>query len=221
MKNVKKHIPLLLILVSVVFLHTNCEKTPVTYHFTDKDKLKLLPHYTEDKIFTFVNEIDVERKFKVEKVEQVISEQFWIMGGCGGNCHNYFYCESKYIYLIDLKTQNRFYLTLARFPLEYNVAIQNNYRLQPSSLLGRCSSGWDFDHYFEFSFNTEETLQTFNFNGITYRDVIIIERGEVQYAWIDNPGMFNDAQTIYYDISQGLIGFDDINNHQWRLKNSN
>ncbi|MCL2436273.1 MAG: hypothetical protein FWD09_09105 [Lentimicrobiaceae bacterium] len=219
MQNLKKYISILLILLSTIFLCTNCEKEPVTYRFTDADKLKLLPHYTEGKIITFANEIGEERKFKVEKIEQIISEQFWIMGGCGGNCHNYFYCESKYIYLIDLETHNKFYLTLARFPLEYNKAAQDKYRLLPSSLLGRCSSGWDFDHYFSFSFNTEETIQTFIFNGITYRDVIIINRGEVQYGWIDNPGMFNDAQIVYYDIYQGLIGFDDINDHQWRLDN--
>ena len=214
-----KNLKLLLVTTTafLLFVATSCEKEPVTYRFTEEDKLKLLPHYIEGKILTFVNEIEEERKFKIEKIEYIISSQYWIMGGCGGSCYEKFYCEPKNIYFIDLTTKNTFYLSLARFPIDYHKACDNWHRLQPSSIFGQyCTTGWLSPYYFWISFNFEEIVQTFNFNGITYRDVIAAT--PIDGANNYGGGMLTDAKIIYYDKYQGLIGFDDVNNQQWRLK---
>jgi len=199
----------------LVFL--GCEKEPVTYRFINEDKPKLLSHYVEGNILTFVNEIDEERQFKVEKIEYVTQSQYWLQGGCGGNCREIFYCEPKNIYFIDLTTQNTFYLSLARFPIDYHKARDNYYRLQPSSIFGQfCTTGWLHPYYFWISFNFEEKVNTFQFNGITYNDVIVAT--PTDGANTNGGGMLTDAKIIYYDKYQGLVGFDDVNNQQWRLK---
>jgi hypothetical protein len=213
-----KPIKIILLIVALVCLAASCKKEPVTSRFAEEDKLKLLPHYIEGKIFTFVNENGEERKFQVEKIEQKIAAQHWIYGFCGGNCHDAFYCEPKYIDLIDLGTRNTFYLTFARFPIDFTKAQQDNYHMQPSSLLGQFRrSTTSFSYYFAIHFNLDETVQTFNFNGIAYNNVIVTHNNEAENS---DGGMLIDAKTVYYDIYQGLIGFDDIHDHEWRLKNS-
>jgi hypothetical protein len=211
-----KPIKITLWIVALACLAASCKKEPVTYRFTEEDKLKLLPHYIEGKIFTFVNENGEERKFKVEKKYQKIETNHWLGGGCGGNCHDAFYCECIYINFIDLETQHSFYLTMARFPIHVNEAEQDNYQLQPSALFGIFSRDVFQGYYFAIHFNLDETVQTFNFNGIAYNNVIVIHNSKAKNS---GGGMLIDAKTVYYDIYQGLIGFDDINNHQWRLEN--
>jgi hypothetical protein len=214
-------IKILTLIVVFASFFAGCEKYPVTYSFTDEDKTKLLPHYVEGKILTFVNELGEKRKFKIEKIQVVINTEHWISGGCGGNCHNYFFCVSKNIYLTDIKTQNKFYLSFARYPLEQNEAERDNYRLQPSSLFGLFASvSWlTYSFIFEFSFDEAVQKQRFSYNEITYHNnMIIIHFNEAGY-WDEGGGMLTDAKIIYYDVYQGLIGFDDINNHEWRLEN--
>jgi hypothetical protein len=57
------------LILALACLGAGCEKKNVTYRFTNMDKLKLLPHYTEGRIFTFQNEDGEERKFKVTRTQ--------------------------------------------------------------------------------------------------------------------------------------------------------
>jgi len=200
---------------------SGCGKERVTYRFTEKDKPKLLSHYIEGEVLTFVNEKEEERKFKIVKVEQRVVSQHWMGGGCGGNCHDWFYCEPKFFYLTDLATQQEFYFSLARFPIAQNEAEQDGYHLHPSSLFGLFAtvSWFTYSFIFEFSFDEEVQRQRYSDNQFTYNNNMIIINFAKAGSWDEGGGMLTDAKVIYYDIYQGLMGFDDIKNQQWRLSN--
>ena len=214
-----KKLYLVLIIFLTVFLLSSCEKEPVTYRFIDEDTPKLLPHYIEGNILTFVNEIGEERKFKIEKIEQKISTQDWIYRDWDGTRYAYFYCEPKFILLIDLETQVTFYFSIARFPLDLQKATVNNTRLQPSSLFGQfhiVEEWWNSHYYFfRFFFNFDEFTQVVTLNGVNYDNVIVVTNYSTDGS---NGGALIGTKTIYYNVSKGLIGFDDENNHQWVLK---
>ena len=219
-----KQIKIILFITAIIFLLNNCDKDkkPVTYRFTDEDKPKLLPHYTEGEILTFVNEIGEERKFKIEKIEQRVETQDWIYRYCDGECYAYFYCEPKFIHLIDLETQVTFYLSLSRFPLDMQKARIDNYHMQPSSLFGQfhIKDGWWRSHYyiFRFFFNFDEQVQTVTCNGVNYTNVIVVIANYYHTGTSHNGGALTQTKTVYYDVYQGLIGFDDVNDKQWRLE---
>ena len=216
----KNKIKILLLLATTIFLLHSCDKEPVTYRFSNEDKPKLLSHYFESQILTYVNEVGEERKFKIDKIEQIIETQCWIMGGCSAGYPDFFYCEPKNIFLTDLTTQNAFYISLARFPIAMNEAEQDNYHLQPSSLFGRIGSmSWHIYFFgFEFSFEEAVQKQRFSDNDFIYNNNMIIIHFKAAGKYDEGGGMLTDAKIIYYDIYQGLVGFDDINDQQWRLK---
>jgi hypothetical protein len=212
-----KQIKLITMIVALVCLAASCKKEPVTYRFAEEDKLKLLPHYIEGKIFTFANENGEERKFKVEGIEQDIS-QYWESGGMMGGDKYYFFCEYKQFELVDLSNQNHFVSGMYSFPVDENKSKENIYKHFPSHLLGKFGRSSSFLLYhFTIDFIFNQPVQTFNFNGIIYNNVIVIYNEEAENS---DGGMLIDAKVVYYDIYQGIIGFDDINNHEWRLKNS-
>jgi len=221
-----KQIKIILFITAIIFLLNNCDKDkkPVTYRFTDEDKPKLLPHYTEGEILTFVNEIGEERKFKIEKIEQRVETQDWIYRYCDGECYAYFYCEPKFIHLIDLETQVTFYLSLSRFPLDMQKARIDNYHMQPSSLFGQfyIEDGWWSSHYysFRFFFKLDEPRKMVTCNGINYDNVITITNYST-YGNGESGGALIGTKTVFYDIYQGLIGFDDYYGRQWRIKVNN
>lgn len=73
-----------------------------------------------------------------------------------------------------------------------------------------------------FQFTLPDALEipktNLNINGKTYTDVLIFE---VSDAIIKQYTLYKDAQIhkVYYDLKEGVIGFDDtINNLQYRIK---
>ena len=84
MLNMKK-LRFISILFATSLLLAGCKREPVTYRFTEEDKLKLLPHYIEGKILTFQNETGEERKFKVEKITLKPRLDF-VFGGIHRRC---------------------------------------------------------------------------------------------------------------------------------------
>ncbi|MCL2291148.1 MAG: hypothetical protein FWC34_10705 [Bacteroidetes bacterium] len=123
--------------------------------------------------------------------------------------------------LLHLTTQYGFYLSLARFPIEMNEAESDNYRLLPSSLFGRfgSSGSWGAPYSFGFEFSLDEAVQNkrFSDNEFSYHNSMITIHFTKAGSWDEGGEMLTDAKFIYYDIYQGLTGFDDVNGQQWRL----
>jgi hypothetical protein len=214
-----KTINIILSIAATIFLLNSCGKESVTYRFTDEDKPKLLSHYTEGKILTYINEIGEERKFKIGKVEQRLETQDWIYRYCEGAGYAYFYCEPKFIHFTDLETQVTFYLSLSRFPINMQKASIDNTQLQPSSLFAQfhIEDGWWDSHYyyFRFFFNLNEPVITVTCDEVNFDNVIVT----TNYSTEGNGGALLKTKTTYYDIFKGLVGFDDYFGNQWRLKN--
>jgi hypothetical protein len=208
-----KALKITLLLIATVLLLNGCKKESVTYHFTEEDKLKLLPHYIEGKIFTFMNETGEERRFKVLEFKQGIFQEREYRG-LGGNDEYYFFYEYKHIDLIDMETQNRFRISIYRKPINIDLAKEKPFKKLPSQLLGTIGKSDPFR--FSIHFVYDGITSTFIFNGITYINVYELHQENTE----EFGGMLIDATIVYYDEYQGIIGFDDINDHQWRLKNN-
>jgi hypothetical protein len=210
-----KPIKIILLIVALVCLAASCKKEPVTYRFTEEDKLKLLPHYIEGKIFTFANENGETRKFKIEKVYPDQVAQYWLPGGLGGANQEYFFHEYKGFAIIDLTTQNTFGLIIKCFPVNLEEAKLNIYKKFPSLLIGSFDS--NLPYYFSIEFEYDMNKTTISINGINYQNIFEILN---QNSANKTGGMLIDAVKIYFDEYQGLIGFDDYYGKQWRLENS-
>jgi hypothetical protein len=209
-----KALKITLLLITTVLLLSSCKKETVTYRFDEEDKIKLLPHYIKGKIFTFANEAGEERKFKVEEIIQYTKQDF-VIGGMMGRDDYYFYYEHKRFNMKDLSTQYTFFISIRRYPINVEQARENIYKKQASHLRVLIG-GIELGYYFDFDFNLSQTSQPCTFNGITYTDVIVAPNDLIK----DVGGMLMDAKIVYYDVYQGIVGFDDINNHKWRLVNS-
>jgi len=212
----------------------SCEKKMVTYRFTDKDKLKLLPHYTEGKIFTFLNSDKDERKFEVVDIKQEII-QLYLTGGMGGTPHYAFYYEKKRILLKDYRNEKIYFLDIIKYPIDYSSAKTKSHKKFPSRLILE-SSGIPYDNeytghgFFLLTFNYDEPTTTLSSNGFTYNKVHIIDRNPNkvigagldpdEWANTDFGGTFNMAKYIYFDEDYGIIRFDSYDGQQWRLENN-
>jgi hypothetical protein len=204
-----KALKIISMLIATILLLNGCKKEPVTYRFTEEDKLKLLPHYIEGKIFTFVNENEEERKFKVFSIINHVAKLIMPNGMYVADDEYYFY-EEKRILLIDLLSQETFRITLRRLPVNGEVARSNIYKIFPSHLCGLIC-----DNFYNYSIDIiyENEQNSVEINKIYFHNVINLSVNTQVYS-----GTLKDASVIYYDEYQGIIGFDDINDHQWRLK---
>ena len=231
MKTLKTQIPILLLLLSSIFICANCEreKKTVTYCFTSDDQSKLLPHYTNGKIFTFVNSYGDERKFEVVEVEQEIIQDY-SPGGMGGWERYYYYFEMKKIMLKDYRNEKKYIFKIFRYPIDYLSAQTKSYKKFPSRLILEISSNdSEYAGYgsLQTSFNYDDPTTTLSSNGLTYKKIHILDRDLKSYMglspdhWEHLGGMFNEAKYTYYDEDYGIAGFDSYDGQQWRLKIGN
>jgi hypothetical protein len=216
-----KQIKLITMIVALVCLAASCKKEPVTYRFAEEDKLKLLPHYIEGKIFTFANENGEERKMKVINVEHGII-QHRTPGGLGGGPDYYYYFEYKYFYMQDPNSNGEFYFLIHRLPINLRLAEENIYKEFPShSQVTFNVTAFLLHYYMQGTFTFNQSITNMTIDNITYEKVHQCE----DFFKPSNPSNLSledywGIKTIYYDEFNGIIGFDDINNHEWRLKNS-
>jgi hypothetical protein len=202
-----KKITSLLFVLAATLLFSACDKDPVTYRFEKDDEAKLLPHYTVGKILTFRNELGEERKFEVSKSEKKIMQD-WVNVGMGGvSDHYYFFYELKNILISDILSHDKFLaITLWQFPTDQEKARNNIYKKYESHLIERIG-----DKPFHF----DQNQISWNIDDITYDNVVKFQRTNFSTSEY----LFYEIIIFYYDIYQGLIEFQDINDHQWKLVN--
>jgi len=215
--------PLCLVMIGL-FLTVSCEKKMATYRFTDKDKPKLLPHYIEGKIFTFLNNNGDERKFEVVGIEQKIIQRY-SSGGMDGFERYYYYYEKKRILLKDYRNEKKYFLDIFRYPIDDNSARARSHKKFPSHLILEHSSiPYDSEYVarglYLFSLNYDDPTSTLSSNGFIYNKVHIIDRDNGNWVNTDLGGTFNMAKYIYFDEDYGIIGFDSYDGQQWRLENN-
>ena len=134
MNNLKNRIPLLLILLSILFVCVSCEgrnEQEAYYRFSSQDKKRLLP-YKEGQVLKFYNQTNEERTFTIYAINTSLKTQYKVgMGFFGGSAASYFYYDEKRITFFDsIGIPHRIYFQ--RWPLNTDLAKENRYTEYPS-----------------------------------------------------------------------------------------
>lgn len=181
-----KGIKFFLILITIALLLISCKKEKndeiVTYHFTSDDSIKLLPHYVNGKIFTFVNSEGDERKFEIINIEQKYSQLSQLGGGIfsPSRYYYYFYYEEKIISLKDYKNEKIYCINIWRYPIDVESAKVDIYKKFANRLNMELTSHQDGNYsgsgYYQMSFYYGTPVITLLSNGLTFNKVHILDR---------------------------------------------
>lgn len=103
---------------------------------------------------------------------------------------------------------------LKRFPKDIKKAMDNEYKEYPSELVGQIYfyrwNAIENRTRIDINFNAETT--TMIVDGVTHKDVFVIESGN------SISGVAGETvNRIFYSMSSGLIGYDEIDGTEWRL----
>lgn len=203
-------------IILTVFAFIGCDKDDSVdnqipyYSFQPEDYPFLLDSYKEtSKHLVFKNQEGEEFSFHFGSFTEK-KEAYTVGGGFGPPTSGgvaYYYDTRTFVYnsvqisgnFSDLEIQfNRFNDSLhggISFPL-WNVA-----RSFPTA------ASIPFTGFFEMTIN-----------GTTYKEVKKIESGSLEIE--DSDGEFDrNVNILYYDSTYGLIGFDDLEDGEWRLMN--
>lgn len=217
------------VLAMIIFIiFTSCSKSaePVNnelpyYSFKEADREKILP-YVENQVIKFKNEDGTERNFKVSLSESFPKVLYGVgMGFFGGFAATYFYYDSKAIEFQSYPDSVfAFSVTFSKWPLTTEFEDSDKRREYPSAVRGFILfSYWngvknENERELNIPINFNVTKNRMTINGRQYNKVAtIISNNKNPLSNIYN------VNVIYYDEKEGIVGFDDLNNHQWRLVN--
>ena len=216
MKKITAFYPLfLLTLLSMSFVCMTCKKQPpqekAYYRFTQADHLRLLP-YTKGQVLKFTNQDNKERTFTIQSVN---SDTIQLVHNGFLGVINLFRYDDKIITLVDNETTKWFRIHFSRLPIEYDLAKQETYTEYPSKFYASIQS-IPFWNGGTIQIDYEQVKTEMTIHGKTYRNVFVLTSGNESI--IDNNGHIRDVNVMYYDEIEGIIGFDDLNGNEWRLK---
>ncbi|MBC7643363.1 MAG: hypothetical protein H7174_13690 [Flavobacterium sp.] len=195
-----------------------------------KDELPYFSFITEDnnvllnldqvgKILTFKNQNNDNLLFEVvtnKKEKQLHSKGNWVYASYS---EKYFYYDQKTIALRCTLPTPDLIIKINRWPTSFSDGRDGiGFSVSKSSKMVANINVDTFNSsepsiYFEYTYSTETMI----INGFTYNNVLKIE---IQNSQFTNPGwLLPKINFLYFDFNKGVIGFDDINNNEWRLQN--
>ncbi|MEE9407625.1 MAG: hypothetical protein V3V28_06070 [Polaribacter sp.] len=187
------------------------------YNFKDSDLNKLLDYKINDSL-VFVNQLNEKRKFLILNSKKAKRRYSVGMGFFGGGAASYFYYDEKEIEIESLDSIHLcFDIRFSRWPIDTDQAKDDYYKEFPSKLNG-------YLKYFPY-WNGEDSYidiidlrikTNLNIKGKIYNNVIILKSDNNQIIIGNNYN--KDVHIIYYDEKYGIIGFDDLNGNEWRIK---
>ena len=216
-----------IILLLVIILNISCsdDKTEIGdglpyFSFLQVDNDKFINSTEVGKILIYKNQNNAELKFKVLKnktEKQLESRGTFVVGS-----YKYFYYDEQRIEMQstlfadgDFCCSSSFYLSLKRWPKTYQTnptAISQDSKFITNIGLIPFSTGVQ-STFLDYS----EPLISVTINTITYNKVRKIEITPNPFP---NPNwQLPSLKSIYFDQNKGVIGFDDIQNNEWRLQN--
>lgn len=220
---------LILFIVLVASLSCSNDKKPIEenflyFQFLPIDNEYFIRGYGVNEVITFSNQKNEDIKFKVlisRKSKQLYSKGSWVYGST-----KYFYYDEQRIEMGDLSEvpiqynqDNKFYISIKRWPVNFNdgangepTVLSQESRLTINIGLIPFNTGVQ-----SILLNFSETLQNLTIKGKTYINVRKIVIPPNPYPNINLTP--KSLQFIYYDQNYGVIGFDDIENNEWRLQN--
>jgi hypothetical protein len=219
MKNTTKIITLPLLLAGILLVCMACKERETYYQFTSEDNQRLLP-YTVGQVLKFTNQNNEERVMSISAIERFKESEK--TGGMGLYTTRFFY-DKKDIVLFDSTMGRSFTIHFYRSPIDYNLAMEDNYTKYPSEFYGNIAffQSWNGnDRYISINYGQRKVEMTVNRK--TYKNVFLIASGVDTIVRRDNGIgniIYRDVNVMYYDEIEGIIGFDDLNNNEWRLSN--
>ena len=216
-----------LILLFVIIINLSCsnDKTEVGdgipyFQFLQVDNDKFINSAEVGKILIFKNQNNGELKFKIlkNKTEKQLESKTDFVNGS----YKYFYYDEQRIEMQstlladgDFCCNSSFYLSLKRWPKTYQTnptVISQDSKFITNIGLIPFSTGIQ-NTFLDYS----ESLINLSINGITYTKVRKIEINPNPFP---NPNwQLPSLKNIYFEQNKGVIGFDDLQNNEWRLQN--
>lgn len=216
-----------IILLLVIILNLSCsnDKTEVGdglpyFSFLQVDYDKFINSSEVGKISIYKNQNNAELKFKVVKnktEKQLESRGTFVVGS-----YKYFYYDEQRIEMQstlfadgDFCCSSSFYLSLKRWPKIYQTSptvISQDSKFITNIGLIPFSTGIQ-STFLDYS----EPLINLTINAVTYnkvRKIVITPNPFPNPNW-----QLPSLKNIYFDQNKGVIGFDDMQNNEWRLQN--
>ena len=211
----------------VIILNLSCsnDKSEVEdglqyFQFQQTDNDKFISSTEVGKILIYKNQNNAELKFKVLKnkaEKQIESRGDFVYGST-----TYFYYDEQRIEMQstlladrDFCCDSSFYLSLKRWPKTYQTnptVISKDSKFITNIGLIPFSTGVQ-----SAILDYTESLINITINGITYNKVRKIEITPNPFP---NPNwQLPSLKYIYFEQNKGVIGFDDMQNNEWRLQN--
>ena len=205
---------LLLISFAFIFLYScskdDSEDVPRYYPFLEQDYPLLLNKYNEpNKKLIFQNQDGEQNSFTLKSF--VDEKEYY--GGTGGGFgpptsggDGFYYDTREIIFAFDQYNSGESELTF-----QFN-------RLSDSLKGGIRFPLWNIDQFYTGSIGIElhANSTSMSFNDQVFSDVILL-RSNSQEAPYQIGSYSRNVNILYYDLSKGLIGFDDIDGNEWRL----
>jgi hypothetical protein len=215
----------ILLFIIILILGCSNDKTEVGdglpyFSFLQVDNNKFINSTEVGKILIYKNQNNAELKFKVLKnktEKQLESTGTFVVGS-----YKYFYYDEQRIEMQstlfadgDFCCSSSFYMSLKRWPKTYQTnptVISQDSKFITNIGLTPFSTGVQ-STFLDYS----EPLINLTINGISYSKVRKIEITPNPFP---NPNwQLPSLKNIYFEQNKGVIGFDDIQNNEWRLQN--
>ena len=181
------------------------------YKFTSSDTDFLFKNaYRKNSIVTFKNQLDAVISLKVASNDTQKREFAPGTFSGGGLLINYF--DNKTIVLKSLThTESNHYLIIQIYKLDAN-RIYGGFSFY---MWNGLASGY-LNTHIDYNMRTA-SKSTMQVNNVTYQNVITLN-SESTYAYTYENYTMN-VNKLYYDVTNGVVGFDDLAGNQWRLVN--
>lgn len=215
-----------IILLLAIILNLSCsnDKSEVEYGlpyfpFLQEDSNKLLNAEQVGKILIFKNQNNNDLIFEVvknEKEKKLYSRGNWVYASYS---EKYFYYDQQNIELKCTLLTPNLIIRINKWPIFFNdgsnggnISISKSSKMVGNINVSTFNSS-DPSKYFEYTHPTQSMV----INGNTLNNVLKIV---ITNSQVNNPGwLLPKINFLYFDFNKGIIGFDDINNNEWRLQN--
>jgi len=215
-----KKILTVLIFLSILISCSKDEPTEAYYNFRNNDFDKLLnielnstikyENQFGDEIIHTTNEV-------TEQYKDQLSQGSWVLPGS----IKYFYYDRKVIELNSSDFNNyTIKYKFNRFPIDVEQAKENDFTEYPSKFNGSVYVYlWNgIGDNGNININYENGVVEMMINGTNYQNIIIIQSNNPDPI-IYSSSPERNVNIVYYDLYTGIVGFDDLNNNQWRIMN--
>jgi hypothetical protein len=218
---------ILLLFVFNILISCSEDKNDLEYNlpyfqFKNEDKPNLLNLPELNARLTFVNQNNEELYFDVVKSEsgiQLHSTGSWV----SNHSTKYFYFDEQRIHLrttlFDVKNFERdIEITASRRPKEFNDGRNGKPKIisDESNLITFVGYYGPFNNKDQGALIEYENLINISSNNSIFTRVFKIDLTKTEIRDLDWP--LPSLDYMFFDINEGIIGFDDRNGNEWRLK---